>query len=68
MLTWEIRDESGRVLYSRAFASIYGEWESTAEAKTLARAFHESVRFPVPPGPARIGAATELTSTPGALA
>jgi hypothetical protein len=51
---FEVRDEGGRALYSRAFASIYGEWESTAEAKTLARAFHESVRFPLPAGPARV--------------
>src|SRR6476646_5237978 len=42
---FEVRDGAGRVLYSRGFASIYGEWESTPEAKTLARAFHESVRF-----------------------
>ncbi len=45
---FEVRDQGGRVLFSRGFASIYGEWESTAEAKTVARAFHESVRFPAP--------------------
>jgi hypothetical protein len=51
---FEVRDGAKRVLYSRAFASIYGEWEGTAEAKTLSRAFHESVRFPVPAGPAEL--------------
>jgi len=51
---FEVRDGGGRVLYSRGFASIYGEWEQTAEARTLARAFHESVRFPVPAGPATV--------------
>jgi hypothetical protein len=51
---FEVRAPDGRILYSRAFASIYGEWEGTAEAKTLSRAFHESVRFPVPPGPASV--------------
>jgi hypothetical protein len=45
---FEVKGEGGRVLFSRAFASIYGEWEGTAEAKTVPRAFHESVRFPAP--------------------
>ncbi len=40
--------ESGQLLYSRGFASIYGEWETTAEAKEMHRTFHESVRFPWP--------------------
>jgi IgA peptidase M64/peptidase M64-like protein len=69
---FEVRDQEGRVLFSRAFASIYGEWEGTAEAKTLSRAYHESVRFPVPPGPARVvlferaegGAFKEVWSVP----
>jgi IgA peptidase M64/peptidase M64-like protein len=51
---FEVRGEGGRVLFSRAFASIYGEWEGTAEAKTLPRAFHESVRFPAPASPVRV--------------
>ena len=42
---------SGTVRYSRGFASIYGEWETTAEAKQIDRAFDESVRFPAPAGP-----------------
>jgi hypothetical protein len=45
---------SGRVLYSRGFASVYGEWETTAEAKEKARTFHESLRFPRPEAPVRI--------------
>ncbi len=40
--------KTNRVLYSRGFASIYGEWESTPEAKEIRRSFHESVRFPAP--------------------
>ena len=39
---------SGRVLYSRGFGSVYGEWETTGEAKTLRRTFSESLRFPLP--------------------
>jgi IgA Peptidase M64/Peptidase M64 N-terminus len=41
-------------IYSRGFASIYGEWEATGEAKTLSRTFHESLRFPAPDGPVQI--------------
>jgi hypothetical protein len=45
---------SGRTLYSRGFSSIYGEWETTAEAQKIDRTFSESLRFPAPPAPARI--------------
>ena len=44
---FEIADaESGDIAWSRSFSSIYGEWETTAEARTINRSFHESVRFP----------------------
>lgn len=43
-----------RVLYSRGFASIYGEWETTEEAKSMRRTFHESLRFPAPADPVQI--------------
>jgi len=47
--SFEVVDpKSGKVLYSRGFASIYGEWETTDEAKQARRVFHESVRFPAP--------------------
>jgi hypothetical protein len=46
---FEVVDRSTNVaLYTRGFASIYGEWETTAEARALSRAFHESQRFPEP--------------------
>lgn len=52
---FEVRDlGSGRVLYSRGFSSIYGEWVTTDEAKITNRTFHESLRFPFPEGPVRI--------------
>jgi len=38
--------ESKTVLWSRSFSSIYGEWETTGEARTMHRTFHESIRFP----------------------
>ncbi len=44
---WDV--ESGRLLYSRGFCSIYGEWETTGVALRGAwGAFHESQRFPEP--------------------
>ena len=46
---FEIKDpSSGNVLYSRGFSSIYGEWETTPEAKEEWGVFHESMRFPWP--------------------
>ena len=45
---------TNRVLYSRGFSSIYGEWEITPEAKDTSRAFHESLRFPEPTGPVQV--------------
>src|ERR1035441_10131713 len=45
---------TNRVIYSRGFASIYGEWETTAEAKRQRRAFSESVRFPAPALPVQV--------------
>ncbi len=50
-----VRDlETHRELYSRGFASIFGEWETTAEAKEMHRTFHESLRFPWPKRPGEV--------------
>ena len=46
--------KTNRILYSRGFASIYGEWELTGEAKAVNRTFHESLRFPAPDGPVQV--------------
>ena len=53
---FEVRDfTTSQIVYSRGFASIYGEWETTEEAKTMKRTFQESLRFPAPrPGQAFI--------------
>ena len=37
---------AAKVVYSRGFSSIYGEWETTGEAKSMNRTFSESLRFP----------------------
>lgn len=52
---FEVRDlKTKQVLYSRGFASIYGEWETTDEAKSIKRTFQESLRFPAPASPVSI--------------
>ena len=52
---FEVVDRAtNRTLYSRGFASICGEWESTDEAKASHRTFHESLRFPEPTGPVQV--------------
>jgi hypothetical protein len=45
---------SGQVLFSRGFASLYGEWETTAEVRAMQRDFHESLRFPWPNNTVRV--------------
>ena len=52
---FEVHDRAdGRLLYSRGFSSIFGEWVTTDEAKTVNRTFSESLRFPVPSTPVKI--------------
>lgn len=51
----EVRDRATNlVLFAQGFASIYGEWETTDEARSLRRSFHESVRFPFPRRPVQV--------------
>jgi IgA Peptidase M64/Peptidase M64 N-terminus len=45
---------SNKVLYSRGFASIFGEWETTGEARERSRTFQESLRFPMPVAPVQV--------------
>lgn len=73
---FQVLDASGEAVYSRGFNSIYGEWETTAEAGEVYRTFHESLRFPAlfgdPPAPATVvvekrgpdGAFAEVWRTP----
>ena len=52
---FEVRDRAtNKVIYSRGFASIFGEWEETDEAKQISRTFSESLRFPAPDAPVQI--------------
>ena len=45
---------TNHVLYSRGFASIYGEWETTSQSRQVFRTFHESLRFPWPKQPVQV--------------
>jgi hypothetical protein len=45
---------TNRVVYSRGFASVFGEWETTGEANGMWRTFHESLRFPAPAAPVQV--------------
>src|SRR5256884_9534894 len=43
---FEVADAAtGRIVYSRGFSSIYGEWETNAEAKSIHRTFSEWPAF-----------------------
>jgi len=41
-------DASGLLIYSRGFSSLFQEWQTTAEAKTLSRSFYEVATMPYP--------------------
>jgi hypothetical protein len=52
---FEVADAaSGKLLYSRGYATIFGEWRSTDEAQATQRSFQESLRFPMPTAPVKI--------------
>jgi len=47
--------ESDQIIYAYAFASIFGEWQTTGEAADgVWRTIHESQRFPEPKQPFRL--------------
>ena len=46
---FEVRERgSGKLVYSRGFNSVFGEWKTTEEALHGNRTFSESLRFPTP--------------------
>lgn len=52
---FEVIDRDSRVLlYSRGFANIFGEWQTTPEAEAGWGTFHESLRFPWPAKPVTV--------------
>ncbi len=52
---FEVRERgSGKLLYSRGFNSVFGEWKTTKEALHGNRTFSESLRFPTPDAPVEV--------------
>jgi hypothetical protein len=52
---FEVRERvSGKLLYSRGFNSVFGEWRTTDEALHGNRTFSESLRFPSPEVPVEV--------------
>ena len=45
---------SGKIIYSRGFSSVFGEWQSIPEAGVEWGTFPESIRFPWPKKPVKI--------------
>ena len=41
-------EESGVLIYSRGYATLFGEWQTTEEAKHTNKTFSETVVFPFP--------------------
>jgi len=46
--------DTNQAVYSRGFASVFGEWVTTDEAKDRAGTIEESVRFPWPKKPVQL--------------
>ncbi len=54
-MRYDVYDSAtGTLLYSRGYTTLYNEWQTTAEAKTGIRSFHEVIRFPYPMNPVRL--------------
>ena len=52
---FEVRAQAGgKLLYSRGFNSVFGEWKTTEEALHANRTFSESLRFPMPEAPVEV--------------
>jgi len=46
---FEVYDaETSILIYSRGYSSLFGEWQTTAEAKKKNKAFYEGIVFPYP--------------------
>lgn len=45
---------SGKMIYSRHYATLFSEWQTTDEAKKITKAFEESVVTPFPKNPVTV--------------
>ncbi len=52
---FELKDkESGKLIYSRGYTTLFSEWQTTDEALSTDRVFSESIVMPVPRKPASV--------------
>jgi hypothetical protein len=52
---FEVVDENtGKLIYRQGFSTLFGEWITTDEARTVRRAFEESLEMPYPKAPIRL--------------
>ena len=64
---FEVREQgSGKLLYSRGFNSVFGEWKETEEAQHANRTFSESLRFPAPSAPVEVSLKERTAKDPTA--
>ena len=45
---------TGRVIYQNGFGTLFGEWQTTEEARSVRRAFEETLEVPFPKNPVEI--------------
>ena len=45
---------SGQSIFEQGYSTLFGEWQTTGEAKKVEKVFHETVRFPYPRRPVRL--------------
>ncbi len=45
---------SGKVIYSKGYSTLFNEWQTTEEAKHTTRTFSETVTFPFPITPVKV--------------
>lgn len=46
--------KSNKLIYSRGYAGLYSEWQTTAEAKQIQKCFYETVLIPYPKNKVRL--------------
>ena len=52
---FEVYDQdSGQIIYSRGYSTIFNEWQTTEEAKHTTKTFSETVIFPFPKNPVTV--------------
>jgi len=54
---------SGKLIYSRSYSTLFGEWQTVDEAKSVQKSFSESVVFPYPKNPVTVVFCTKSFDT-----